>query len=377
MSRRATTWVLTMILLIGGTAVGIRAQEGEGEEERAERDERRRTVELARPMVRARALAGGWLGVRVEDVDASRAGELGLEGPRGAFVAGVEAESPAAEAGLREGDVIVSFDGESVRSVAELVRLVRETPTGRSVRLEVVRDGQRRGLSATVSDRPRSSFGFRVAPGDMEDLEIRLERLGDELSEERMAKIRERVERATQRARGMARGLDLEPREGDVHVFRVWGRPRLGVQLQSLTDQLAEYFGVGDRGGVLVSAVRDGSPAAAAGLRAGDVVVAFDGEAVDDASDLTRAVRGAEAGTVSVTVVRRGEERSLEVELPEEAEGDTEEDGPEASRRRPGPPPPPVRTGRFDQPPVAPRSLPAPPAVRPAPSLLGPGVVVL
>lgn len=366
MSRRATTWLLTVALLIGGTAVGIRAQEAEEDEEaRAERSERQRTLEMVAPMVRARlASAGGWLGVRVEDVDDARAEELGLTGPRGAMVAGVEEESPAAEAGLREGDVIVSFDGEAVRSVAELVRLVRETPTGRSVPVEVMRDGERRSLSATVGDRPGPrAFRFRVGPDGMEDVELRLERLGERLSGERMARVHERVERAMERAREHAEDFEFDLEDGDVHVFRVSARPRLGVQLQSLTDQLAEYFGVSERGGVLISAVRDGSPASAAGLRAGDVVVAFDGEEIEDAGDLMRAVREAEAGSATVTVVRRGQEREITVELPEEDRAEPEEEG-ATGRRAPAGPPAPARAGVRSPRPAPPRAVPAPPVLR-------------
>ncbi len=365
MSRRATTWLLTVTLLIGGTAVGIRAQEGEDEEARAERSERQRTLEAVGPMVRARlATSGGWLGVRVEDVDDARAEELGLAGPRGALVAGVEEESPAAEAGLREGDVIVSFDGEAVRSVGELVRLVRETPAGRSVPLEVMRDGERRSLSATVGDRPGPrAFRFRGGPDGMDDVELRLERLGERLSGARMARVHERVERAMERAREHAEGIGFDWEDGDVHVFQVSARPRLGVQLQSLTDQLAEYFGVSERGGVLISAVREGSPASAAGLRAGDVVVAFDGEEIEDAGDLMRAVREAEAGSATVTVVRRGQEREITVELPEEERAGPEEEG-ATGRRVPAGPAPPARAGVRSLRLVAPRVAPARPAPR-------------
>ena len=359
MEKRAMTWLLTVAVLIGG-AVGIRAQEaGEGGEA-AQELERERTVRVRMPTPPAPLAPGGWLGVRVDDVDAEAAGELGLDEPRGALVEGVEEESPAAEAGLEAGDVIVAFDGDEVRSVAELVRLVRETPSGRDVTLDVVRDGERRRLSATVGDRPHRGFRVRLAPGDFEDLEVRMERLGEELSEERMEEIRARIEEARERMEE----LEIRGGEGDVHLFRFQGRPRLGVRLQPLPDQLAEYFGVGNGGGALVASVREGSPAAAAGLRAGDVVVRFGGDEVSDPGDLVAAVREAEAGAVEVTVVRRGERRTLTVELPDR--------GGEEMGWRAAPAPAPRRPG------ATPAGPPAP-AVRPfvAPAVAARGVVIL
>lgn len=357
MTRRTTTWLIVGACLIVGAAATLRAQEPE-----RERVHRERRVRIHAPPTPT--ASGGWLGVRVEDIDASEAGEHGLEEPRGALVRGVEDASPAAEAGLAEGDVIVSFDGEDVRSVAELVRLVRETPAGRTVRLVALRDGDRSTLSVEIGERPGpAGFAFAAPSGDWEDFELRLDSVPG-LSEERVAEIRARAEEAGERAREHMRRFEVSPGEGEVHLFRFLGRPRLGVELQSLTDQLAEYFGVGERGGVLVAAVREGSPAAEAGLRAGDVIVAFDGDAVADPGDLSRAVRRAEAGRIEVTVVRRGQERTLSVELPER---ERRPRGPEAMGARA---PHPVRAAppapRVGAPPSAgvPGPVPALPAHR-------------
>ena len=167
MSRRATTWLLTVALLVGGTAVGIRAQEAEDEEARAERAERHRTVRMVGPMVRARlASSGGWLGVRVEDVDEERADELGLAGARGALVEGVEEESPAAEAGLQEGDVIVSFDGEPIEEMDELPRLVARSEVGKEVDVGVIRDGERETVEVTLGELEQRTASKEQEPGE-------------------------------------------------------------------------------------------------------------------------------------------------------------------------------------------------------------------
>jgi C-terminal processing protease CtpA/Prc len=345
-----------------------RAQEDDAEQQEDAERERIRTVTVRHRDDNLFVAPGqrGWLGVSVEDVDRAAADSLGLDELHGARVLGVGDESPAAEAGLRADDVIVGFDGETVRSVAGLVRLVRETPPGREVELRVVRDGSPRSLDVTIRQREGRGFSFHAMPGmrhmelhDLDDLDD-LDDLPEGLSEERMERIRKRMERAHER-RGEAMERLHEHmgrldglRGSGAFRFHVDHGPRLGVRLESLGDQLAEYFGAGDRGGVLVSSVREDSPAAAAGLRAGDVIVSFGGEAISDVGDLIGAVHAAEAGPTTVTVIRRGEERSMTVEMPER---EAREADPGAALRpgdAPGirmdvPPPPPAspRTARI------------------------------
>ena len=277
-----------------------------------------RTIRINAPGAR-----GGWLGVRVEDLDREEAVDAGLEGPRGARVISVREDAPADRAGLEEGDVVVRFDGEEVRSVAHLTRLVRETPAGREVSLRVLRDGEARDLSLEVGERPGPRVRVRAGP-DWDRLEDRFQHLEGEMDEERLEEMRERMERAREiwerrmEEVGDSAGL-VAPR---VRMMRLrdGGPPRLGVRMQPLTDQLAEHFGVGDRGGVLVAAVREGSAAADAGLEAGDVIVRLGDRDVGDPGDLAEAVSEAGAGPVPVTLVRDGEERTLTVEMPEREE---------------------------------------------------------
>jgi membrane-associated protease RseP (regulator of RpoE activity) len=228
--------------------------------------------------------SGGYLGVYLEDVDDAAVDRLGLREERGALIADLAEDGPAAKAGLLKDDVVIGFNGESVQSVAELTRMVRETPPGRSASLEVVRDGQSRQLSVELGERP----GI-VWVGPDVDREHRMFVVpGDE--------------------------------EHGVHrLFAFGGRGRLGVQLQSLGEQLAEYFGV--EGGALVASVREDSPAAAAGLKAGDVITRVGDRAIDEVGDAVEAIHEAEAGSLSLTVVRSGQTRTLTAELPERHSG--------------------------------------------------------
>jgi serine protease Do len=101
------------------------------------------------------------------------------------------------------------------------------------------------------------------------------------------------------------------------HVFMSMRGGRLGVGIQSLGPQLADYFGLGDQSGVLITRVREDSPAASGGLKAGDVILAVDGETVEDPGDVSRLVWGADTGPVAIRILRDRKERTLTVELPE------------------------------------------------------------
>lgn len=381
------TSVVSMLLL---SLAAVTAAPGAGgaQEEDAETGQ-----EVEREMERtvvvgpgSRVGQGGWLGVRVDDLDRAAADSLGLDEVHGARVLGIGEASPAAEAGLREGDVIVAFDGEPVRSVAALVRLVRETPPGRDVQLRLLRDGSPRTVDVTVGEREARSFSFLTMPG-MRHMEIHVP---DGLSEERMERLRLRLEEADEgREEAMKRlrehmGRLDSLRGGDgFYRFHVGGGPRLGVRLASISDQLAEYFGVGERGGVLVSSVQEGSPAESAGLQAGDVIVTFGDEEIGGIGELMEAVHAAEAGPVTVTVIRRGEERSVTVDLPEH--GGERTGGPSALRwgEAPAPPAPPAPTaGTPPVPPVpsvpeAPEAAPAEPVPSVPPAPPPPGIVVI
>jgi membrane-associated protease RseP (regulator of RpoE activity) len=246
--------------------------------------------------VQALAAEGaGWLGVALEDVTAEKARDLKLPGEYGALVESVEADSAAAKAGLQKGDVIVEFAGERVRSEAQLRRLIRETPAGRTVSLQVIRDGQARTLSAKL--RPRTNE-FHVQVPEIHIPEI-----------------------------------NINPNYPGPFGYRGFnfqfdgGRPSLGISGDELTTQLASYFGVKQGKGVLVREVVVGSPAANAGLRAGDVIVAVDGKSVATVSELRQALEikpGEEKRKLNLTVVRDRHEQSVPVELERPGVGERE-----------------------------------------------------
>ena len=215
-----------------------------------------------------------FLGVAVAEVNAERAKALKLREEHGVEITRVEEESPAAKAGLLPQDVVLEYQGQRVEGIDQFIRLVRETPSGRQVKMLVARAGQTMNLSATIEAKKMRSLGV----GDMQIAIPQIPEL-----------------RMNEMSRPMLS----------------WRGGLLGVEAEELNPQLAEFFGVKD--GVLVRSVSKGSAAEQAGIRAGDVIVKVDGKAVSSPSEVTRALRSSEKKPVGVTVVRDKKEMAVSV----------------------------------------------------------------
>ena len=231
---------------------------------------------------------GSQIGVSVRDVDGEDAKRLKLANIGGVLIDDVQADSPASKAGIKEGDVVVEFDGERVRSVRQFTRLVQETPADRQVSAIVMRDGQR----VTLSVQPRVADNW---PGYRE-----FSRFGDLIPPPPPAPAK-------------------PPSPPSVRVLPKLDRwfvttGRLGITVESLSDQLAAYFGTKD--GVLVTSVADNSSASKAGVKAGDIVTAINGTAVSSPSDLSRRTDRLEEGDeFTLDVVRDRKPMTLKGKL--------------------------------------------------------------
>jgi serine protease Do len=240
---------------------------------------------------------GGQLGVSVRDLDPATAA-----GKTGAVVEDVREGSAAEKAGIKKGDVITEFDGERVRGVRHLTRLVGETPDGRSVKTVVERDGKRVDLAVTPDS------GALAWSGREFDL------VGPPMRFEHLPGVEGEMRRELERSLPGAGAWAWKGKPGEAFTFRFNERGRLGVSIQPLEGQLAEYFGT--PAGVLVNSVEKDSPAAKAGLKAGDVLTAVNGKAVAEPSELIEAVREAEDGaTLTLDVVRDKKAQSFKATL--------------------------------------------------------------
>jgi serine protease Do len=210
-------------------------------------------VNAAKPVVTQLAQTGhverGWLGVAIQPVTPELAKGFGLPNTQGALVASVVEGSPAQKAGLKRGDVIMEYGGRKVARSEELPRVVAESPVGREVPITVLRDGKPVTLTAKIAQ--------------------------------------------------------LEESEQKVAAQSGSEKPALGLSVESLTPAVARELGLSDSHGVLVKGVEDGSPAASAGIQAGDVIVEADRHPVASVSDLRHAVDKHAKGSPLVMLVHR------------------------------------------------------------------------
>jgi len=243
---------------------------------------------------------GGYLGVYAENINNENMGRYRLNQVRGVGVTQVVKDSPAEKAGIRKDDVILRIDGENVNSVRKLNRLISEMAPDHSVRVNVSRGGAEQELTATIGKRNNSSLVQGL------------------LSGQPRAWKWEGTDPKTFKWEGPLMDRDLGDL-GNLSMFLQNGR-RIGVSTMQLTKQLADYFGVADGKGVLVTSVVDDGPAAKAGIRAGDVITAIDGEAVDSPGEISRVINRKKEGDVTLTVIRNKSQQTIRV-TPKEGGG--------------------------------------------------------
>jgi len=264
----------------------------------------------------------GYLGVTLQDVTDSMARALQLEAGPGVLIESVVDDSPAAASGLEDGDVILEFDGKTINDSGDLTKAVRATAPGDKIALAILHQGKRqtahvemgktegKRITYTISsndDLPDAEFfgrgnGHRniwisddgdqreitvITDGDDHDCEWAID--GNDKTALRLARL----------SAGLDRGF-------------------MGVELDDLSEQLGEYFGVDDGEGALVSKVIEDSPAAAAGFMAGDVIIGMNDEEVENPADVYEFLNETEsAQEISVKIVRKGKNKTLPITLGE------------------------------------------------------------
>ena len=196
----------------------------------------------------------GWLGVSVQQIDETLAEALGLDEAKGALVASVMADGPAARAGLRPGDVITAFAGEPLDTMRDLPRIVAGIDSGAEVEIEVSRDGRRKILTATIGTQAQD---VRATASTAIGEDVKL-------------------------------GVMLAPR----------GEP--------------------GKAGVAIAEVVPGGPAARNGLRSGDVILRAGSKVVNRPGEVADAIRAAASGgkPVLLLVARGDHQRYVAIDLP-------------------------------------------------------------
>ncbi len=230
--------------------------------------------------------ASAYLGVMVDAVPAETAEKLHLKNG-GAFIANVDQDGPACHAGLQSGDVVVAYNGKPVTGSEQFAGLIHDSAAGSTVMMTVIRNGQSKDIKVKLGDW-RQMAGMPRAP---------LNDAG---------------------AMSFAPPTPPLPPRAYPDIDMMGSTPisaRQGIQVEPLSPQLCDFFGVGQNKGVLVRTVEKGSPGAAAGLRAGDVIVKVDNETIHDTADWRRALK-AHGGKVTMVIVRDKHEQTIQVTTP-------------------------------------------------------------
>jgi len=219
-------------------------------------------------LMAAKDSSKGYLGVNIEKMSMGDKEEFGVK--FGVLVIKVSEGEAAEKAGIKKYDVIQYFNGTKMRRPDDLVEAVRENKPGTQVKIKLVRDGKDKELTVTLGELKFNAHSFKW-------------------------------------------------KDKDGKEFKFFsGRAFLGVHLQDLNKDLAEYFGVKKDEGVLILKVSKDTPAEKAGLKSGDVIVKFNDKKISNAGDITEILADLEKGDkADIRIIRHKKTKTVTAELDE------------------------------------------------------------
>lgn len=247
---------------------------------------------MREPNLLLHAGSPGYMGVLVSDVDSDSAAKLKLKEARGAAIALIDHDAPAAQAGIRVNDVVVQVNGQAVEGAEQFSRMLHEIPAGRSVSLVVSRDGNLQTIVVQLVDRKKMEHDVwnRLGNGGS-DTAIPAPALGI-----------------------LGGGGGDVPSSTGFHLpFVGTSTLNVGALVEPLTTQMAEYLGI--QGGLMIKQVARKSEAEKAGLKAFDVIMKVGSDNISTTSDWDRALRVNQNKPAPVTILRDRRQQTVTLQV--------------------------------------------------------------
>ncbi len=203
---------------------------------------------ILRDLIEKGKVTRGWLGVVIQNLDPSLAKQFDVDVTEGVLISDVQDDSPAKEAGFERGDIVIEYEGRKIADVNELRNKVAQTEVGKKVKVNVLRGSKEKTLTVKIGEQPADLFATGPLPG----------------------------------------GKDL------------------GMTVQDLTEELAGSLGYEGESGVVVSAIEQGSPAAEADIKEGDLIKEVNREKITNVKEFKQALGKSEKGKDILLLIRRG-----------------------------------------------------------------------
>lgn len=247
-----------------------------------------RMLKLPSPLLRSNAQ--GYMGVLVGDVDTDSAARLKLKEGHGAVVTLLDHDAPAAQAGIRLNDVVVEINGQKVEGSEQFTRILREIPAGRKVKVVFSRDGNLQTVSLELADRKKMEH----------DVWNKLDSGSNGAASAPAMGI-------------LSGGGSGDVPSGGFHMPFFGSVLNVGAMVEPLTTQMADYLGI--KSGLMIKQVARKSEAAAAGLKAFDIILKVGPETIATSADWDRTLRANQNKTVQVTVLRDRRQQTLTLQV--------------------------------------------------------------
>ncbi len=204
----------------------------------------------------------GWIGINVQDLDPKLAQYFGVKNNQGVLVAGVIKNGPAHQAGIKDGDIITSIDGQTVKKVDDLLRIINNQTVDQKVTVSILRDGQAMDLPVTIGSRPVFDQYGRIIPQKQEEKQE----------------------------------ADASPQT--TATINQWR----GITVENIDPKIIERLRLEYTAGVVITELDEKSPAREAGLRTGDIITTVNKTKINNTRDFGSAVAKAKGDTLIRTV---------------------------------------------------------------------------